>query len=726
MLKKPCLYRLSVMVAVLLGVASAQAQQQEMALNQLKSEAFKALKGGQFDKTSQLLGQAVALSNNDPSLLQMTDWVNQFIQQREQYLGDRKKAFDKSVDEVKKLMAAGFEEAAIDHAKDAYLLSTDKTAFAKEAWVVDLMAAGKRIGQEADEKNLWFQAQRVYADLGSLDPTNPLWRERFKSATGRLRLLAMYTPDDFRKAVEEEAKRREQAELAINPATQPTSRPAPEENDSFKYDWHDMLRGVKMDMLLDALDDARTSYWRDVSYKTLTNGGLKSLRALITTRGLDKAFPTIADEAKRQSFATAIDRGTEMMDKAAPADEGRLMRRVLDNVLMANRDSINVPDEVIANEFADGAFGELDPFSTMIWPSDWDEFNKSTQGEFTGVGIQIQLDDDGNLKVVTPLEDSPAYRAGIQANDLIVKINGKNARNISINQAVKNITGPEGSMVTLTIKSTGGAMKDYPIRREKIHVASVKGYMREPGGAWDYYVDPQQKIGYMRMTNFTRTTEEELGQALDDLKKTGAKAIILDLRNNPGGLLATATEVCDRFLSKGVIVSTKGERELPDQPPIEAKASPDDVTLPMVVLVNQLSASASEIVSGALQDYKRAMVVGERTFGKGSVQMLFPLASRTAALKLTTSHYYLPSGRCIHKEDGATVWGVDPDLMVEMSGEQMRAAQDARMQMEVLRDGKGDAAPKTGPATSPNVLTADPQLSAAVLMLKLELAGATL
>jgi carboxyl-terminal processing protease len=184
--------------------------------------------------------------------------------------------------------------------------------------------------------------------------------------------------------------------------------------------------------------------------------------------------------------------------------------------------------------------------------------------------------------------------------------------------------------------------------------------------------------------------------------------------------------VCDKFLSKGTIVSTRGERDIAAQPPIVAEPSSSDVDVPVIVLVNQFSASASEIVSGALQDQKRAMVVGERTFGKGSVQMLFPLAGRSAALKLTTSHYYLPSGRCIHKEDNAAVWGVDPDLSLEMTGEQMRAAQNARIELEVLHDAiKEGNAPTTSPAKK-DLLATDPQLAAAVLLLKLQLAGATL
>jgi carboxyl-terminal processing protease len=252
-----------------------------------------------------------------------------------------------------------------------------------------------------------------------------------------------------------------------------------------------------------------------------------------------------------------------------------------------------------------------------------------------------------------------------------------------------------------------------------------------PGGAWDYFVDPRQKIGYLKLTNFTKKSYDELKAALQQVQEEGARGVILDLRYNPGGLLTAATEISDKFLGDGTIVSTRADRENPAQPPvsIEAHPSADDCNLPLVVLVNQFSASASEIVSGALKDQHRAIIVGERTFGKGSVQMLFSLANRTAYLKLTTSHYYLPSGKCIHKEENSTTWGVEPDVSVEMTPKQMTDAVEARQDQEVLRDADAPVpAPSTNPSTKPkkDLLAADPQLSAALLVLRLQLAGASL
>ena len=273
----------------------------------------------------------------------------------------------------------------------------------------------------------------------------------------------------------------------------------------------------------------------------------------------------------------------------------------------------------------------------------------------------------------------------------------------------------------------------------------------------------------MRLTNFASNTPKEMNDAIDQMKAGGARGIILDLRFDPGGLLTSATEIADRFLHDGVIVSTRPDRDT-GNPPTVAVAKPDDsdVELPLVILVNQYSATASEIVSGALKDQKRAILVGDGTFGKGSVQMLFPLADKSAYLKLTTSHYYLPSGRCIHREENSTEWGVDPDVTVEMTPEQMRAVIDARQALDVPHDDAAPttvpsvsavdqtihdvapttapmdpqlralklpqqaATPVTAPAAAPvaavkkDVLSVDPQLSAAVLILRLKINGAAL
>lgn len=717
-------------------------------VEQLKTEAFRALRGGHFDQTNDLLAKAASLSH-DPQVERMSAWAKSFEGQREEFAAERQKQYEKAVENVKLLQSKGKEDYAVDATARAYLLSANKKTFRTEGWVDAIVKEAIQRAAADEKSEQWVHALRLYSDLASLEPAQPLWKNRLKASTRRVRLLALYTPDELKHMQESELKEREEVDALLHPATQPTTKPVAEkdENDNFKTDWHETLRGVRMDTLWDALVDAKSNYYRDVSFRDLALGGLNGIEAIVTTKGLEKAFPKLGDDAKKAAFLTAIQDRIAANKDASGATEQLVLRDTLKKLESANRDTVQLPEEVLVSEFADGAFAELDPFTSMIWPTDVEEFRKTTQGEFSGVGIQIQLDEDGALKVVSPLEDSPAYKAGIKAGDIVTRINGKNAKGITLNQAVKNITGEKGTTVTLTVRSPDGVSKDYTIRRETIHVASIKGWLHKPGGGWDWFVDKDNKIAYMRLTNFTQDTSKELDKAIDQIQTAGGRAVILDLRYNPGGLLTAATEVCDKFLGDGVIVSTHPDRDTGNSPFIaRAKQDPDDTSLPLIVLTNQYSASASEIVSGCLKDQHRAMVMGERTFGKGSVQMLFPLADRTALLKLTTSHYYLPSGRCIHREENSTEWGVDPDVTIEMTPEQMRAAIDARQDLDVLRDaapaeGKqpklrdealkaeqhaNDATTKPANPKKKDLLGSDPQLSAAVLMLRLQGAGAPL
>jgi carboxyl-terminal processing protease len=320
-----------------------------------------------------------------------------------------------------------------------------------------------------------------------------------------------------------------------------------------------------------------------------------------------------------------------------------------------------------------GGLERLDPHSAYYTPREAKQLEKLSEGKFGGVGIQVGFDrqNRGQLTVISPMPGTPAYEAGVLAGDLIVKIDGKTTENMRMNEAVDLIQGEPGQPVTLTVLHEGARETvDLPITRAVIEVPCVLGDRRKPDNlrAWDFMLDKQNKIGYVRLTSFSKTASKELRDAVEELQREGVRGLVLDLRNNPGGLLKEAREVSDLFLTEGRIVSTKGrnhKEEVYDARPAGTLLLPAE-KYPMVVLVNKYSASASEIVSAALQDHKRAVVIGERTYGKGSVQNIIEMheGRERSALKLTTASYWRPSGKNIHRfpdSKDSDDWGVRPN-----------------------------------------------------------------
>jgi carboxyl-terminal processing protease len=346
----------------------------------------------------------------------------------------------------------------------------------------------------------------------------------------------------------------------------------------------------------------------------------------------------------------------------------------------------------------EGMLDKLDPFSNYIPAEDAAEFQKQMRGEFGGIGIQIGIKDQ-KLTVISPLEDTPAFRAGVLAGDWIKEIDGRSTfdpKPMTLQEAVGKLTGKPGTKVTITVVHEGDN-KEHKIEltRAIIRIQSVKGWRRTGDGSkWDFMMDPKNKLGYVRLTGFLEETDRELDNAVNSMLAAGAKGMVLDLRFNPGGLLKQATDIADRFLKKGVIVSTSG-RKSPRQEWV-AKEEGTYADFELVVLINEYSASASEILAGALKDHGRATLVGVRTFGKGSVQNVIPLDDGKSLLKLTTAYYYLPGGKCIHKLDGAKEWGVDPDREVLMTPAEAAALLKARRDADVIR-GPGGAVEKTEP-----------------------------
>ena len=345
-------------------------------------------------------------------------------------------------------------------------------------------------------------------------------------------------------------------------------------------------------------------------------------------------------------------------------DKIDLFGEVLDKI---NKEYVEEVDQSDTMDAAiNGVLQSLDPYSSYMSPKNLEEMQTETKGEFGGLGIEVGME-AGVVKVISPLDNSPAEREGVKAGDYIVKINDTQVQGKTLNEAVELMRGPVGSTLEITIRRVGLRKSlVFNITREIIQVASVKSEVLD------------EKIGYIRLTSFNENSDDQIKKKIKEFKKNKKiEGYILDLRNNPGGLLGQAIKISDFFLDDGEIVSTKGRKKNEIQ---KWFAREGDIIngKALIVLINKGSASASEIVAGALKDHKRAVLVGEKSYGKGSVQSIIPLKNR-GAIRLTISKYYLPSGKSISEV------GVTPDITVEEESDDFRILSENDNQLKFAR-----------------------------------------
>lgn len=329
-----------------------------------------------------------------------------------------------------------------------------------------------------------------------------------------------------------------------------------------------------------------------------------------------------------------------------PVEDVRMLSQVLERIKQAYVDEVD--DTQLLQSAIEGMLSGLDPHSDFLTPSDFEDLRESTSGQFGGLGIEITMDETGFVRVVAPIDDTPAFHAGMQSGDLITQINDTPVKGMTINEAVSLMRGTPGTSVRLTVARDG---ENQPLRlditRDIIRVTSVRSRMLEPG------------FGYIRVSTFQERTGNDLVQALNNLREENGGSldgVVLDLRNNPGGVLQASVDVADAFMSGGLVVYTEG-RLANSASRFNARRNDPSEGVSLVVLINGGSASASEIVAGAIQDHGRGVIMGTRSFGKGSVQTILPL-SDNHAIKLTTARYYTPNGRSIQAQ------GIVPDIIV--------------------------------------------------------------
>ncbi len=670
-------------VAVTAAAAGAAPEQVASTPAGVWSNSLRLIEAGQFDDAASHLTDLEQLG---PQGRQVAGWLRGLREMersreeltradREKYIAWAKEQHDK-----------GNLRNAIACAASAYENAFDKDAFRAEPWLKELYNdVLSRAAQMRDEQK-WLDAHSLYYQLAEIFEDDKQLDKLRRECLTHARLEVTYKPEGK---------------------------------------WQDYLAGIEWRMVADALSKINTYYVHEADFRELTIAGLEQLVLLAESPTLRETFPTLQDEWDRKDFVNRIQYRIAQVERARSFSHGDAkdyFRRVLD----INQETVQLPEAMLVTEFMSAAMDTLDEFSTVVWPVEFKEFDKQTRGDFIGVGISIARQ-GGRIRVVTPLEDSPAYYAGVQADDIIFKVNGEPLEDISLTQAVEMITGPIDTSVTLTIiRMVGGTEKeiDFTLKRAKVVIQSVKGFKRadDDPQAWDFMIDPEAGIGYIRVNQFANNTVAHLYDTIDRLQRQGGlRGAILDLRFNPGGLLTSAVQMAELFLAKGDrIVSTKGERMR--EWPIDADQSGPFRDLPLIVLINQQSASASEIVSGALKDHHRATIIGERTFGKFSVQNLMQLGGTDAHLKLTTAAYYLPSGKSLHRTDGATEWGVDPDIDVPVVPKELAKIYGIPREAEILsrpdRQTGGDQAaadkPEAGDlaAEAPDADAADGEVAA--------------
>jgi carboxyl-terminal processing protease len=352
-----------------------------------------------------------------------------------------------------------------------------------------------------------------------------------------------------------------------------------------------------------------------------------------------------------------------------------------------------------------------DPYCDFLSPDQAAQVERSLGSTFAGIGVQIRMEDDQPM-VISPLEDSPALEAGLKPGDIILAIDGQATKGVALPEVVKRILGRQGSAVKLKVRHRTGEEAEVAVTRRQIKVLTVKGFRRDRQDQWEFLLDPQRQIGYVQIAHFTSGTVDDLRRVLQQLTSQGLKGLVLDLRCCPGGLLSAAIESTQLFLAKGTIVAIKGHQH-------EQVAKADGKCLlgdlPLVVLLNGQTASAGEIVAGALKDNNRAILLGSRSFGKGSVQELIKLDGG-GTLRLTTAYYYLPSGRGIHRMDGDEEWGVDPTDGYYLPLDAKQTETMAERMYERALVGKKQTGGKDDQFTPQRIADdfADPQLAAAL------------
>jgi len=685
------------------------------------TRVWTAASEGNWDAVDNLLSEVP-----EGEVAHLTSFRNQLDTYRKHRAEESQTTTDsrnEALEEMNSFLTEGNVVKAMQSAVEAQTLSQsfDDIMYNEDVQKV-LAKAQEEIETQSNEGNiltaqtLLFYLRTFYEGTSRRDLFDT-WNDRLEKVALQVSLLRQYAPEHLHSLFVERS-----AILGDDP-------PEPF-NEQASDNWIERVDGIDKNMVVRSLDIATSEHINNISWEELLKGGLDAVYVLGNVPVIAETFEHIKNDEAREQWIDAIDSEYENYTEYLNHFPGkRVLIQTLNRILDANERTIQLPEGVLLREFGDGAMSKLDKYSGIIWPDESRRFEQQTEGRFVGVGVVIKENNKGEIMVVNPIEGAPAYYGGVQPDDVISAVNGNSSSGWSLNDAVDRITGPKGTTVTLTLKRQGlDSPFDLTLTRDSIKLHSVQGWWKEgldedgqPN--WNWYVDEENKIGYIKLTGFSEESYSDMLSAVREMQKDGQpNGLILDLRYNPGGLLPTARRIANLFVSSGTIVS--GENADGEEL-FRMRALPNRAYLsdwPVVILINQGSASASEIVSGCVQAHDAGIIVGQRSWGKGSVQTVHQI-SREANVKLTTQYYRLPSadggetpGRLVHKRRGSNDWGVVPDVEVRMSPDQITKSNELRQNADlILVEDEEAERPDINDLIT---LGLDPQLETALLILR--------
>lgn len=733
--------------------AAAPAAHQPVAKAQVASTLWEAARQGDKAAFDRVLLSVAQDPDAGPSSIAL--WAGELRAHYQQREADRATRLLEINDELDKSLAKPETDIslseALRHAIEMDLVHPERGHVLKDERVKNLIARAGAVAHAEEGKGNLLVAGELFSLLNGLLDIEGTYRSDVERLNQRLSMVRFYAPHRL-------WEQRDSRLRAMSEKPLPPYNPVGD-------DFRERLKGVDSTLVIRALAYA-PRHVDGADLRVLVASGLDALVLMAQTPDLAEAFPKINDKDAVAKFVAAVSHAREqVMARKEPVDVVTL-DNVIQSVTDAGFTGLDIPREALLHEFGIGAYLPLDDYSVIIWPDELRRFEKNTQGKFVGVGVQIEYDEQSAVRIVTPLEGTPAHRAGIHPGDIITQIDGKSIYGLSLDQVVDLITGPAGTDVKVTIErkesdpsakltdATKGATDAAPIAnpagepaaadavktqtiektltRSVIKVATVKGWDRKGSGEydWDWFVDRDRGIGYVRLTQFADDTGRELDAAIRQMREVGLKGLILDLRFNPGGLMDQAVRVARRFIKieDGDIVMARGASGMIEsrERTIPAQATLADI--PVIVLVNEGSASASEIVSGAIACHSRAgdtdaLVLGARSFGKGSVQNVWRL-TQNASMKLTIQYYMLPDKTILHRKPGSLVWGVEPNLSIDMLPKQTTDVLKLRRDADVMLIDENGRTNSERPSPD-DLLTKgmDPQLETALLLLRARSVG---